>query len=156
MMCVIVDANVAGEVFGDGTCPASQKLFEWINKGKGRLVVGGHLLEELQELSAFKNWAKDALLSGSMRIANECKVTSREEQLKIEGEYKSTDPHVIALAQVSGARLLYSRDLALHSDFKNKKLIDNPRGKVYSTHKDKDFTRGHARLLSMKNLCASR
>ena len=43
----------------------------------------------------------------------------------------SNDPHVIALARISGARLLCSRDQKLHSDFGNKHLVDNPRGSVY-------------------------
>ena len=55
------------------------------------------------------------------------------------GSCKSNDHHVIALAQISGARMLYSNDQALQQDFKNTALIDQPRGTVYSTLQSKAF-----------------
>ena len=80
----------------------------------------------------------------------------REEELSREGRCLSNDAHIIALGQISGARLLYSNDKALHEDFGNKRLIDRPRGKVYSTNERKDFTNIHARLLNNRNLCRNR
>ena len=65
----------------------------------------------------------------------------------------SNDEHVIALAQVSGARLLFSNDVPLHRDFKNRDLVDVPRGKVYSTREDTSFTQRHRRLLNDPALC---
>ena len=79
-----------------------------------------------------------------------------EEKLLQEEGCRSNDTHVIALAQISGARLLYSNDKDLHVDFKNKRLIDEPRGKIYSTNEDKNFTYSHARLLRDRNLCRNR
>ena len=55
----------------------------------------------------------------------------------------SNDVHVLALALVSGARLLYTNDAALIMDFKNSKVIANPRGKVYTTSKTVRFTTTH-------------
>ncbi|SPE26752.1 hypothetical protein SBA3_1300008 [Candidatus Sulfopaludibacter sp. SbA3] len=52
----------------------------------------------------------------------------------------SNDHHVLALAITSGARTLATLDNELAQDFKNKNIIDNPRGSVY-----RDQT--HARLL---------
>lgn len=66
---------------------------------------------------------------------------------------QSNDIHIIALARVSGARLLFSNDTALHKDFRNKDLIDQPRGKVFSTLKSKQFTKAHKYLLENRNLC---
>ena len=152
-MCAIIDASVAGEVFGSDSCPASERFFDWISKGKGRVVAGGKLLKELEKVSGFREWSQNALLAGKMRIANETEVKSRTERLRMEGECRSNDLHIIALSQVSGARLLYSVDLDLHRDFTNKTLIAKPRGKVYSTHNDKNFTHEHANVLRMKNLC---
>ena len=45
---------------------------------------------------------------------------------------KSNDPHILALARASGARLVYTGDGKLIADFKNKRLIDGPRGKIYT------------------------
>lgn len=153
-MCAIVDANVASEVFGSSLPPAGERFFEWLNKGSGRLVVGGKLLEELEMGSAdFRRWGQQAQLAGRMRIVSKREVDARTEQIQREGKISSDDPHVIALAQVSGARLLYSNDGDLQKDFGNGELIDDPRGKVYSTRRDKSFQRSHDRLLKNKNLC---
>ena len=153
-MCAIVDANVISEVFGSNLPPAGEKFFDWLNKGSGLLIVGGKLLEELEQGSAdFRRWGKEAQLAGKMRIVNESEVDARTEQIQSEGSIRSDDPHVIALAQVSRARLLYSNDGNLQQDFKTKKLIDDPRGKVYSTSGDGSFQRSHDRLLKDKNLC---
>ena len=155
-MCAIVDANVVAEVFGLSRPSAGEKFFEWINSGKGRLVVGGQLRRELYDASNnFKRWAREALLSGIARDVNDVKVDKRTKQLVADGSCKSNDQHIIALAQLGGARLLYSNDKVLHQDFKNKNLIDLTRGKVYSTSEGKDFTSGHRGLLRRKDLCGA-
>ena len=57
----------------------------------------------------------------------------------------SDDPHVIALAQESGARLLCSLDEALHTDFTNPRLINAPRGHVYQNAAHKHLIRLHCK-----------
>ena len=59
-MCAILDANVAGEVFGTDRPAAGRAFFHWINEGRGRLVVGGRLLQELDRNRAFKDWCLQA------------------------------------------------------------------------------------------------
>ncbi|MYH42126.1 MAG: hypothetical protein F4017_01170 [Acidimicrobiaceae bacterium] len=68
------------------------------------------------------------------------------------GSCRSDDHHVIALAQISGARLLFSNDKDLHKDFKNRQLIDQPTGTVYSTLARNDFT-SHRRAQLRKHHC---
>ena len=153
-MCGILDANVSSEVFGPNRPQAGKGFFDWINSGGGRLVVGGKLLDELDTSSAsFRNWALQVRLSGRLREENKQVVDSRERQLQREGEFKSNDSHVLALAQVSDVRLLYTNDGDLQQDFGDKNLIDNPRGKVYSTRVNKNFTPPHKRLLNRTDLC---
>ena len=153
-MCAIVDANVAREVFGPSPQPAGERFFEWLEKGSGRLVAGGKLLEELEASTKdFTKWASEAKASGKMRIIDEAKVDARTDQVRRAGVCESDDPHILALAQVSGARLLYTNDGDLQQDFKKKQLIDNPHGRVYSTRKSKKVTSTHKRLLADKNLC---
>ena len=157
-MCAIVDANVANEVFGPSPSPAGEKFLTWINKGSYRLVVGGELLEELESGSAdFRDWAAIAVKFTKMQIVNKGKVDARTEELRDGQTLKSNDPHVIALAQVSGARLLYTNDGDLQKDFKNKNLVDNPAGKIYSTEAEKnpnkEFRAVHRRLLGRNDLC---
>ena len=152
-MCAILDANTGSEVFGSSPSPAGQKFLQWVNKGQGRLVVGGKLLSELKKLSAFEQWAQTAIVSGRMRTGKEEYVATITQQLEGQGDYLSDDPHILALAQVSGARLLYSNDSKLQKDFKSKSLIDNPRGKVYTTNAGKGFSRAHQGMLGRKDLC---
>ena len=65
----------------------------------------------------------------------------------------SDDEHVLALALVSGARLLYTNDAALISDFKNRTIVATPRGKIYTTAENDNVTAAHLRLLADRNLC---
>ena len=55
--------------------------------------------------------------------------------------------------EAGNGRLLYSNDTALQQDFKDKGIIDNPRGKVYSTLQHSDFRPSHQELLRRKDLC---
>ena len=157
-MCAIVDANVASEVFGSSPQPAGDKFFVWLNKGSARLVVGGKLLEELEVSSQdFRKWATEVALAGRMRIVSKGKVDARAERIQSDAAITSDDPHILALAQISGTRLLYTNDKALQNDFRNRRLIDNPPGKIYSTDErtnpNKEFTSAHRRLLGSKDLC---
>ena len=152
-MCAIVDANVAHEVFGPSTPPAGRRFLDWLSKGRGRLVVGGKLLEELTRSKDFTGWARELTLAGKMRMVDASEVNARTDQVRSEGACTSDDPHVIALAQVSRARLLYSNDGRLQKDFRNKQLIDDPRGSVYSTQKSSEFRPAHKKLLGRQDLC---
>ena len=151
-MCAIIDANVAHEVFGSSPQPAGRGFLNWINKGSGRLVAGGKLLRELNETRA-SEWLRQAQIAGLVRSVNEEDVRARTTELLRQQRCRSNDPHVIALAQVSGARLLYSNDRALHRDFKDTSLIDNPAGRIYSTNKSKNFTSARRQVLQRKDLC---
>ena len=97
--------------------------------------------------------ATEVALAGKMRIVNDSEVSARTDQIRNEESCASDDPHVIALAQVSRARLLYSNDRSLQRDFRNKQLIDDPRGSVYSTQKSSEFRPAHKSLLGRRDLC---
>ena len=125
-MCVIVDANMASSFFAKE--PELLPLWEWINGGKAVLVYGGKLTDELLKVERaarqIKTW-RDAGLAH--RVARD---EIRSEERGIKAQCSSDDPHVIALARVSGARLLCSSDKTLHADFKST-LISNPSGAIY-------------------------
>ncbi|MDE2715687.1 MAG: hypothetical protein OXI33_01555 [Chloroflexota bacterium] len=155
-----MDANVAGEVFIKRPMPAAQpptageKFLKWINRGDGHLVVGGKLLKELDNVNLFREWAREAQLSGKMHRISDKLVDKTTANLQAKGGCRSNDPHVIALAQVSGSRLLYTNDRKLQHDFSNKILISSPQGKVYETLSGaKKFTDIHKGLLSRIHLC---
>lgn len=156
-MCAIVDNDVVGEVFGKRT-PAGREFFNWLNTGDGRLIVGGKLLRELEGSELFVRWAAEATLAGRLTTLDGNDVEERTRQ--IEREAKSNDAHVLAVAQIGGARLLFTNDQRLEQDFLSKSLIDNPRGRIYHTrdfrspNDNKDVTKAHRHLLS-SNVCRS-
>ena len=153
-MCAIVDAGVAGEVFGSKRTPAGEGFFNWITNGNGKIVIGGKLRKELGRSQAFLEWSLDAAQTGRMISLIDDSVNAKTAQLRKEAKHKSNDPHILALAQVSGARLLYTNDRRLQNDFKNRDIIGHPEGKIFSTGTNKDgtiqygkFTQSKKRLL---------
>lgn len=152
-MCAILDANVVGQVFGLNRPAAGQAFFDWLHSDRGRLVVGGQMRRELDGNTAFRRWRAQAVLAGRVTLLNDDAIDSLAQQLETEGSCRSDDEHIVAVAQLSGARLLYTNDKDLQRDFGNKALIDQPRGKVYSTRVQDDLTSTHRRLLANRNLC---
>ena len=135
-MCAIIDSNSVHEVFGENRHQTGEKFFDWLcgKKGKGRLVVGGKLRGELHRGSqGFRGMAEELYASGKLRHISDEKVDAEMNKLDEQGLCNSDDSHIIALARVTGARLLYSNDKDLKDDFTNHNLINGPRGKVYST-----------------------
>ena len=154
-MCAIIDNNVRHEVFGseDVQTEAGKHFLDWLNARKGKLVVGGKLLEELSEYSGFRNWLGQALLSGSaIRLPNSA-VDAATSVLQANSICLSNDAHVLALARISGARLLFTNDQALQKDFTNPAIVSGPRGRVFTTRVRQNFSSTHRSLLSRTDLC---
>ena len=152
-MCAIVDNNVASEVFGRNPPAAGKHFRRWLGGRNGRLAVGGRLLEELRGNSDFREWFQQNELSGQLLQVSAEEVDQQERRIKRTGLCASDDEHVLALALVSGARLIYTNDAALIADFKNRGIVANPRGKVYSTVENNEVTSAHRRLLADRTLC---
>lgn len=135
-MCMIIDANVASEF----TEPSSdaKPVLERIVSGRLKIVSGYQTRDELVKC-AFRTLYKQFILAGRIFEFPDSDIVKEIRKVE-EAGIESDDPHVIALARVSGARILFSRDLALHQDFKNPKLIKNPRGRVYQR-------KAHVRIL---------
>lgn len=131
-MCLIVDANVAHVVLGRPAHEDSLPITRWLARG-GRVVFGGENFRELLKCGGAVI-ARLVELERAGRARNVDKTQPGEveaETREVSSSCLSDDPHVVALARVSGARVLASRDAALHADFKNKALIDHPRGSIY-------------------------
>ncbi len=150
-MCAILDANAAAEVLRRDCSPGVAEFRRWIVQGTGRLVVGGKLRRELGANENVGMWLQQAILSGRAKSVEDADVDREAELLAEDASCDSDDAHVLALARVSGARLLYSRDEALRNDFTNARLISGPRGKVYPEAQGADCRRW---LQSRPRLCA--
>ena len=148
-MCAILDANVVHEVFGDNPSASGAAFLDWIEDGNGKLAVGGKLTRELSNAGTtkFNRWLRQARLATHVIVIGKSRIEQYIEILDEEDQCESNDRHVVAVAQISGARLLYSNDKALQRDFKNKKLIDEPRGKIYETSRNENFPDTHKQLL---------
>lgn len=161
-MCAIVDANVCGEIFGENRNEASGHFFNWLTNGQGRLVMGGQLKAELRH-RGLDEWLREALRAG--RVFDQPAARIDEETLAIQrdGQCRSNDPHVLALARISGARLLYTNDYTLQADFADPGIVPGEeRGRIYTTvagrRQPRDqqggrLRRTHRGLLRRRDLC---
>lgn len=91
-----------------------------------RICLGGKLTKELLKTKISKlvtEWARAGFID---RVPDEL-VNSKADILS--GSIESDDEHVVALAFISGCRLVYTNDEALIRDLKNSALL-SPKGKV--------------------------
>ncbi len=153
-MCAIVDNNVGHEVFGthDTQTPAGKLFLDWLDSGRGVLVVGGHLRRELGEYRRFQLWLETAVQFGRARQIDDAQV-DREADEMISHGIRSNDPHILALARISGARLLFTNDRDLQQDFGDSAIVQGTRGRIYTTVERSDVRRTHRQLLRRTDLC---
>ena len=155
-MCAILDHSVTYEVFGKKQTTAGKKFRHWLDDGRGVLIVGGKNLRELTQNTNFQRWFTESRRSKArVRQVRDATIAEVEGKLERERQVTSNDVHVLALAVVSGARLLYSNDRKLTRDFRNVEILGDGRGRVFTTVKSKSFTAGHSELLSAEGLCDS-
>lgn len=155
-MCAILDTSARDEVFGDNRTPAGEQFFDWLERPRARLVLGGKLTEELTTSNSFEKWAETAIQDGRVRRFSDDDVVAETKALARGSKGKSNDRHVIALARISKARILYTRDADLTNDFKNRNLVSAPRGRVYPTGDSQNAAKRRRQLLNQTNLCPHR
>ena len=147
-MCIIVDTNKLGTFLADPPDDDSRPIHRWLKSGAGSIVYStdGRFAKEIQgrrakaKLAGYVQAGRAKHIPGDLFVAD-------ERDLEVHPDLRSDDPHVLALARAAGVRLLYTADRNLISDFRDKKFIDGPRGKVYSGA-------GNASLLT-RSVCAS-
>ncbi len=131
-MCLIIDTNRIGTFLASPPHPDTLPIHRWLTKQGGMIVysVAGEFGEELSSTAKSRLFALSQ--AGRARLVPAGRVTDELERLQQSPELQSDDPHVLALARASGTRLLYTGDRKLMDDFRDKRIIDNPRGKIYS------------------------
>ena len=145
-MCVIVDANRASSFFAEPPGAEDAPVVDWILGKGGRLVFGGKLSEELLRINASVRTLRQWTLSGRALEIPAPLVSEEERLLRRMGICRSNDHHVVALARLSGARIVVTGDQALMADVGNAQLLSAPRGKVYQRPE-------HAKLLKHSSSC---
>lgn len=156
-MCAILDTNSAHDVFGlSGRSAAGEDSYMHLQRGGMELVVGGKVLRKLRRSSGeFREWFKEADRGGHRgRVRNVApeEVNARQAVLERSQKLRSNDPHIIALAQVSGARLLYTKDKHLREDFANGEILNSPRGMLYPVGDGPQAKRDRKHLRG-RNIC---
>ncbi len=148
-MCLIVDTNVAHRALCDPADPEFEPVYRslfGVGRPEQNLVYGGALASEYDK-SGRISAAVEELRRAGRAWREDDDAVSTETKL-VTPQCKSNDPHIIALARVSGVRLLCTHDKnsGLMTDFKKKTLIDKPKGRIYTRRKN-------AHLLSAKCPC---
>jgi hypothetical protein len=135
-MCLIVDANLCSIVFKKTSDTSYQKLRDALFSNRVSILHGGELTNEY-----FKAGVLDVVASlAQSGRAFKVETALIEAQIQeIAGLCESNDLHVIALARADRkrGRVLCTKDQALQNDFKNKALVDKPRGTIYSPTRHK-------------------
>ncbi|MCY4261408.1 MAG: PIN domain-containing protein [Rhodobacteraceae bacterium] len=155
-MCGIIDASVVGSIFSKSgkISECAEKFLVHVQRGKLTLFIGGKLQYETDTNERARNWFREARRRGLVRQKDSRAIASTAANLAASNQCKSNDHHVLALARVSGARLLYTNDQKLIKDFTNREIIDMPRGRVYTDRQSGKFTKGHEKLLR-ENVCST-
>jgi hypothetical protein len=135
-MCIIIDANVADEIVA--TSDDAKPILRRIQAGRLKMVAGHKLKRELMR-TRFRGLYQQLVLAGKLTEFTDQQIEKAANEIDRK-LLASNDLHVLGLARASGARILFSKDEPLHSDFKNKDIIVRPRGKVYTS-------RNHEKLL---------
>ncbi len=147
-MCVIIDADVAGRTFAVPCEDDFAPLWKWIEERDGKLVfgLGGTFGKELRKMPNVKRRVLELWRAGLAVQAAAKELSKREKELDRLNICRSNDVHVLALALVSGTRILCGKDGDLATDFRNPDIISSPRGKVYKNA-------SHKHLLKYNHKC---
>ena len=132
-MCLIVDANRLGTFLADPVNEDAAPIRRWLDRGSGRLVYSTARSFAEEVGSRARRKLLDYVRAGKARLVPAGGFADDERALRAEADLRSDDPHVLALARATGVRVLYTGDADLMADFKNKKFVDRPRGKIYSS-----------------------
>ncbi|MCE2413001.1 hypothetical protein J4G07_03260 [Candidatus Poribacteria bacterium] len=143
-MCIIVDTNTFHK-FKKPDDEDMEPVWTWLEKRDGKIAYSDiEKLEEEWDNGGMQNLRNRLRQRGKLKIASPRDVQEKANELK--NEIASNDEHIIALAIVSGVKVLVSYregDSDLFTDFKNRQLVG---GKVYTR-------KAHARRMLTKDTC---
>lgn len=122
-MCLIIDANKAADL-AHLRRPYLVPLLKWINQG-GRIASGGRLERELLKIADMRSLLAEWSRRGSLVKIAADELTSETERLR--ANCRSNDPHVLALANLSGADVVVTEDRDLIDDLRDAALVGRRR-----------------------------
>ena len=126
---MIVDASVATTFFNNED-PRYPRVRMAVRQGRCCLYYGGLLRREYERIRSIMRTLLALDAAGRAKAVPDMMVDELTEHLDRSGVCQSDDPHIIALAKITGSRLLCTDDHPLQQDFTNRSLLNNPRGKI--------------------------
>jgi hypothetical protein len=145
-MCLIVDTNRIADLLRPSQDMTLLRHAVVGKRQQSRLVLGGRLLEEYWRLQQYRTIFQELERAGRLRRVDSVQVNAEEKRIVASALCRSDDAHVLALARISGARLLCSEDGDLCTDFRSKSLIDQPRGKIYASKHHSTLLSRHCKI----------
>ena len=145
-MCLIVDANVASLVFSKTPDEEFEPIWKALRKKRAIAFMGGELSREYARITSIRKILVELNRQGVLRRVSDQQVDELTKEFR-EYQLRSDDPHILALASVSNARLLCSHDQNLHTDFTNPVLLKPP-GSIYQNSTHKHLIRKHCKATS--------
>ena len=140
-MCCIVDNSVVGELVSRRT-PRSKLFLKLQLARKIRIATCGELKKEYGKHQAAIDFFVRVRRNNLLDDIDDEQIDAEKDLVVKAAQPKSNDLHVLALARVSGARVIATDDRALQEDIGNKKLLDAPRGKVFSNENQRHLFSG--------------
>ena len=133
-MCLILDTNK----YGDFLEPKNQDMGpvrNWMRTRNGKIAYSPteNMEKELSRHNKMREQFERYRETDKLRLVPPNEV---EQAMNSLPDLRSDDPDIIALAQVSGVKLLVSGDVNLHTDFK--RIVG---GKIYQTQAHKRLLR---------------
>ena len=146
-MCVVIDANAATQSIGRGATEAGSRFLEYVSKGRLVLAYGGAKFR--RELAGcgegFRRWLALALSNKRVVSVSDEMVATVVHELKVLRSCRSNDVHVVALARVANAGLVFTNDRLLQSDCQNvlgAKVYTTNDNRTGFTHSKRDLLNG--------------
>ena len=141
-MCIIIDADYCSNFKQDIKFPEDELILDFIEKGKLNVYSGKELTKQLNG-GGLRDLIMEWESIGKFIEASdqqETEIKKYQERLKRDRNLipiVSNDDHILATAQILNVAVLCSYDEDLRTDFQNLDIINNPRGKLYNSKKEK-------------------
>ncbi len=148
-MCIVIDLCALPLVFKKQSSEFIP-VYNWIFQGNGKMVFGGsRYAKELSKLAKYLDLIKELKRINKVVVVDKSIVDSCEKKMKeIEPKNDFDDPHIVAIVEASGCRVVCTTDERSDKYLKDKRFYEkSKKPSIYRTKK-------HVHLLNCKNVVA--
>ncbi len=144
-MCIIIDTNAFASVFSKSSKDHKEFacIFDWVRKNqKAKFVYGGDkYYEELWGANKYFDLLENLRMQGSVQLINHTLVNQYQLKLKAEWPEDFNDTHLAAIVEVSGCRLICTKEEKARKYLEKEKVYCNSKvPKIFrSKNTDRDL-----------------